>query len=86
MVGQHFEWEGDLTDDCTLIVGDLMGRAECMSDRHGQEVWWCAVYRGKEQLFHSGEPAGAIIGADMARKICESIIAAAMGVVPEWCI
>lgn len=87
-------WEGDLEDDCTLRIGEFMGRAECMGEcivretnekrGHTEEYWWCAVYRDKDgtpcgdQLFHSGEPGGTIHGGDMARKIVEAIIKAAM--------
>ena len=85
-----FQWEGDLDDDCTLRVGDYVGRAECMGgvtvrgddgDKpFRSEDWWCAVYRGKDQLFHSGEPGGSIHMGTMARAVCEAIIRAALGV------
>lgn len=87
-----FEWEGDLDHDCSLRVGDLLAHCECLNDsiycvaedkelnfheNFDIESWSCAVYRGDEVLFHSGEYGGMITDGDMARGICEAIVKAA---------
>ncbi len=88
---RKFEWTGDLDYDCTLIVGDLMGRAECLGTLKVKgeagmpeiDYWYCAVYSGIDEdgkggdvLFHNGEPGGLVIEGGMARAICEAIISA----------
>lgn len=52
------EWRGNLDDDCTVQIGDLIGRCECLSEYRcydpefideewNGENWFCAVYQGK---------------------------------------
>jgi hypothetical protein len=89
----RFVWRGDIEDDCTLRVGDLLAHVECMGEirwkdpderRYSESnYWFVSVSRVDESgrtdgldLFHSGEHAGMICGADMARAIAEAIISA----------
>lgn len=86
-------WTGDMEEDCTLTVGNLMGRAECLEpvtvqkgdgERWHVDYWYCAVCRidgsGKvvSEVYQSAAAEGAIIRGDMARAICERIIREAM--------
>lgn len=81
---RKFVWDGDMADDCTCLVGNLIAHCECLGKRCGLEVWFVSVgpvdHRGMAcgpDLFHSGEPSGIIIGGDMARAIAEAILLAA---------
>ena len=87
-------WQGDLQDDCSLEVGDLLAHAECMGehvaydpqdkrDKWAGESWFLAVYRGKEQVFHSGEPGGSFSSGELARAVAETIIRAELAALVE---
>ncbi len=83
-------WSGDLADDCSARVGNLIAHCECMGEMQlrgeGErryekgEYWFCAVSEcdadGKHvrDIFHSGESAGLILSGEMARSIAESIL------------
>ena len=88
------EWRGDLEDDCSAKVGNLLAHCERLADcfiadadeprkRSPVSVWYVSVCPVDENnrptgddLFHSGEPGGLIIGGTMARAIAEAIIRA----------
>ncbi len=67
-----FAWTGDLEDDCHCAWNGMTVQAEHLDDR----VWFAAVVRGRNTLFHS-------LGADIiaktgpaARELCEWVMKA----------
>lgn len=90
-----FDWQGNLADDCTCRVGNLLAHCEAMGPikwravddgrkLHDAEHWFVSVgpvdargFAAGDDLFHSGEPGGLILGAEMARAIAEAILTAA---------
>ncbi|MBD3674693.1 MAG: hypothetical protein HUJ26_14310 [Planctomycetaceae bacterium] len=76
------KWTGDLNDDCILRVGDWIAHVECLGEfdaiLDGQmetlSYWYFSVYRGSEQIYHSGDAGGFITSPDQCREICETII------------
>ena len=74
----EWNWQGDTDSHCTLEVGDYSASCELMGDS-----WYIEVDSGNVWLFASEFGAtGKVHGGDMARYICESIIAAALGMGP----
>lgn len=90
----EIKWNGDLNDDCTAKLGNLMAHCECLGDiicvdnSDGSELdawraesWFVGVMnkKTKQYLFHSGEHGGMITGGEVARAIAEAIMLAAKG-------
>lgn len=85
-MSKTYNWTGDLADDCVFRSGEWMAHAELLFQLKASavddeeprqmmtEVWFCAVYRGEEIVFHSGDYEGMVISGELARGICESIL------------
>jgi hypothetical protein len=71
------DWQGDLSDDCTLERYGMTAHAECMD--HAE--WWFGIWRGDDAVFNFGDRMASIrlTTGKMARAAAECVMEALRG-------